>query len=189
MRIITGEAKGCKLSTPEGLSTRPTSERAKEAVFSIIQFAIEGRSVLDLYSGSGQMGLEALSRGAVRAVMVDNSPPAVSVIKRNAESTRMSGRCRIIQGNVLDVLDRLRGDSFDIVFIDPPYSLGIIPKTLECLCKTRLLKQTSVIICESSRPEDLFLGDAKLEQQFEIIKQNRYGAASITIMRLFKETD
>ena len=90
MRIITGEAKGCKLSTPEGLSTRPTSERAKEAVFSIIQFQTEGRRFLDLFAGSGQMGIEALSRGAKQAFFIDSAKKSVEVVKRNLKATKLT---------------------------------------------------------------------------------------------------
>ena len=132
MRIITGKAKGIRLATLEGENTRPTSERTKEAVFSMIQFELEGRRVLDLFSGSGQMGLEALSRGAAAAVMVDHSKAAVSVIKQNVMKTKLEGATVV----TADSLEYLRGEGrrrnesakFDIVFLDPPYREKLIPK-------------------------------------------------------------
>lgn len=117
MRIITGSARGTKLAAPEGMTTRPTAERAKEAVFSSLQFGIRGRTVLDLFAGSGQMGLEALSRGAAFAVFCDSSPEAVAVIKKNAEKTHLSDRCRIVGGDSLDFCEHRRGRCGSISFL------------------------------------------------------------------------
>ena len=130
MRIITGSARGVNLITLEGEATRPTAARTKEAVFSMIQFDIEGRKVLDLFSGSGQMSLEALSRGASEAVMCDYSKEALAVIKKNAEKTRLSSKCRIKLCDAMAMIGRLGAEQFDIIFIDPPYSLYLIPNVL-----------------------------------------------------------
>ncbi|MBR6602386.1 MAG: 16S rRNA (guanine(966)-N(2))-methyltransferase RsmD, partial [Clostridia bacterium] len=131
MRIITGKAKGIRLATLDGEATRPTSERTKEAVFSMLQFDIEGRRVLDLFAGSGQMGLEALSRGAQSATFVDHAKAAISVIKQNIEKTRLEG-ANVVCADSLEYLrteGRKRNESakFDIVFLDPPYADKIIP--------------------------------------------------------------
>ena len=184
MRIITGSARGTKLAAPEGMTTRPTAERAKEAVFSSLQFGIRGRTVLDLFAGSGQMGLEALSRGAAFAVFCDSSPEAVAVIKKNAEKTHLSDRCRIVGGDSLDFLrTSARALRFDIVFIDPPYASGLVPKCLAALADHGLLNKDAVVICETARGADPFGGDAALKNRFEILKESVYGAAYVTIIK------
>ena len=132
MRIITGSARGTKLATLEGDTTRPTSERTKEAVFSMIQFDIEGRTVLDLFAGSGQMGLEALSRGAMSAVFCDFSDEAVEIVRQNAMKTKLYSKCKIMR---LDYKEYIRAASnskrkFGIVFLDPPYKTNYIEKSL-----------------------------------------------------------
>ena len=125
MRIITGKARGVHLTTLAGENTRPTSERAKEASFSMLQFEIEGREVLDLFSGSGQMGLEALSRGAKHAVLCDRSREAIDVIRSNALKTRLEPQCDILCSDAETLLRNLRRmQRFDLVFLDQPYKLG-----------------------------------------------------------------
>ncbi|MCQ2353547.1 MAG: 16S rRNA (guanine(966)-N(2))-methyltransferase RsmD [Clostridia bacterium] len=184
MRIITGSARGTKLYTLEGDATRPTSERAKEAVFSTLQFCIEGRRVLDLFSGSGQLALEALSRGAAYAVMVDHSKPAAEIIRKNAEKTHLSDKCRIEVGDVKDRLYRMRDtEAFDIVFIDPPYALGLVPATLSALLKYGRVKSTTYIVCETASENDVFCGDAVLSAQFEVFRRSNYGIACVTVLR------
>lgn len=183
MRIITGSARGTRLLTLAGEATRPTAERTKEAIFSVLQFGIEGRRVLDLYSGSGQLALEALSRGAEFAVMVDSSADAAAVIRRNAERTHLTDRCRIECGEVRDRLYRMRQEPFDLIFLDPPYALGLVPETLAALLKYRRVKPTSRIVCETAEEKDVFRGDAALCDRFEILRAARYGAAFVTILR------
>ena len=186
MRIITGKAKGIRLATLDGKATRPTSERTKEAVFSMIQFDIEGRRVLDLFAGSGQMGLEALSRGAQRAVFVDHAKVAVSVIKQNIEKTRLDGAIAICADSLefLRTEGRKRNESakFDIVFLDPPYADRIIPRALELLLSGRLIKRTSLIVCESASNEDVFGGNRELESRFEILRTMKHGIAYINLI-------
>ena len=178
MRIITGSARGIKLKTLEGEATRPTAERIKEAVFSRIQFDLEGRRVLDLFSGSGQLALEALSRGAQEAVMIDKSSEAIKIIRENAEKTGLKDKCRIFQSDALDYIRRNTGEQFDIVFLDPPYASGLYTPILKALLSSNMLKQTSIIVCESDK--DIFSGEMK--DKFEIIKQNRYGRIISTIV-------
>lgn len=182
MRIITGSARGVGLLTLPGEATRPTAERTKEAVFSMIQFDIEGRKVLDLFAGSGQLALEALSRGAVSAVLCDKSKEAINIIKKNAEKTRLSDKCRIISSDAQTLLGRLGEDRFDIVFLDPPYALKTIPSVLTLLLGNKRLKPTSIIVCETADASDVFGADDCLRDKFNIKKQSRYGAACITIM-------
>lgn len=183
MRIITGSARGTKLLTLEGEATRPTSERAKEAVFSMIQFEIEGRSVFDPFGGSGQLALEALSRGAANAVISDSSRAAVAIIEKNAVKTHFDdGRCEISCCDCLEAVRRAErsGKKFDIIFLDPPYRAGLLIPTLSKLKK--LLKPTSTVICESGDPIA-----EKLPAGFEIIKEAKYGVAYVTLVKPAKE--
>ena len=182
MRIITGKAKGITLKTLEGDNTRPTSERVKEAVFSMIQFDIEGRSVLDLFAGSGQMALEALSRGAGEATMIDKSKEAVSIIKSNAQKTKLIGDCSIYQMDYMDYIRRYGNKKFDIIFLDPPYAQGLYTPALRALLDNEILKPTSLIICESNE-ETVFKNDKELEQCFCVEKQSRYSKTYITIFK------
>ena len=182
MRIITGSAKGIRLRTLEGDATRPTAERVKEAVFSMIQFDIEGRSVLDLFAGSGQMGLEALSRGAASATMVDKSRDAISIIRDNATKTKLIDKCRIFQADYLDFIRRSAGKQYDIVILDPPYALKMYKPALKAMLDASILKPTSLIICESGE-DAVFEGDTELASRFEIEKQTKYSKTYITIFR------
>ena len=183
MRIITGRARGIKLNTLEGENTRPTSERAKEAVFSMLQFDIEGREVLDLFAGSGQMGLEAVSRGAASAAFVDKSRDAARIISGNIEKTKLSPFCRLFNSDVNDFIRVAKGKKkYDIVFIDPPYALRAVSPTLKALLEGEMLKPTSIIVCESEEA-DIFESDATLGDKFDIIKQAKYGVANITIVK------
>ena len=182
MRIITGSAKGITLKTREGDATRPTAERVKEAVFSMIQFDIEGRSVLDLFAGSGQMGLEALSRGAASATLVDKSRDAIAIIRNNAAKTKLEDKCTIYQADYLDFIRRFSGKQYDIVFLDPPYALKMYKPALDAMLKASILKPTTLIICESGE-DTVFEGDTELASKFVIEKQTRYSKTYITIFR------
>lgn len=183
MRIITGKARGVKLNTLEGENTRPTSERAKEAIFSMIQFDIEGREVLDLFAGSGQMGLEAVSRGAASATFIDKSKDAAKVITQNVEKTKLSPDCRIFNSDVNDFIRVTKGKKkYDLVFIDPPYALRAVASTLKALLEGEMLKPTSIVVCESEET-DVFESDSALAERFEIIKRAKYGVAHITIVK------
>ena len=187
MRIITGRAKGIRLETLEGNNTRPTSERAKEAVFSMIRFDLEGREVLDLYAGSGQMGLEAVSCGAASATLVDKSKEAAAVIRKNIEKTKLGDSCNLFCADATDFLRTVKGrKKYDIVFIDPPYALHAIPEILVALLDGEILKPTSIIICESEE-SDIFENHPALKERFDILKCAKYGAAHITIVSPAKE--
>ena len=182
MRIITGRARGIKLDTLEGDMTRPTSERAKQAIFSMLQFEIEGRRVLDLFAGSGQMGLEAVSRGAEHAVLVDQSKDAVAIIRRNAEKTRLADDCTVVCSDFAEFARQRRGrDAFDIVFIDPPYAMNACRAAVEALVENRLLGPHCKIICESGEPNPLGV-DNPLLNRFEILKTVQYGKAYVTVL-------
>ena len=184
MRIITGKARGVRLTTLEGENTRPTSERAKEAIFSMLQFEIQGKEVLDLFSGSGQMGLEALSRGASHAVLCDRSKEAVEVIRTNANKTRLAPFCDVLCADYTVALRNLRRkNGFDIVFLDPPYASKAIPQALRLMIENGLLNEDAKIVCETGSDADVFCDDGELSTHFEVLRAARYGVAYVTVLR------
>ncbi len=177
MRIITGKARGVKLTTLDGTATRPTTERVKEAIFSMIQFDIEGRRILDLFAGSGQMALEALSRGAKNAVLVDASTEAANIIRQNALKTKLFPEARIIVNDYKLAIRQLVGEKFDIVFIDAPYAAKLTGDALQRLCNAELLADEALIICESDE-DKVFEIDT-----LTIFKQVRYGKTYVSIYK------
>lgn len=181
MRVITGKARGAKLKTLEGETTRPTAERTKEAVFSYLQFDLTDRQVLDLFGGSGQMAIEALSRGAARAVIVDASKEAVNVIRENIRHTKLEAQAEAVLGDALDFIGR--GDSrFDLVFLDPPYAGHLIPPALRALVSNHRLGPGCIIVCESAEDGDVFEDDQDLAGHFNVEKTARYGKAFVTYL-------
>ena len=183
MRIISGRARGIRLATLEGDNTRPTSERAKEAVFSMLRFDLEGREVLDLFAGSGQMGLEAVSGGANGAVFVDKSKEAIAIINKNIEKTKLGEYCRAFNSDAFDYIRAMRGKKkFDIVFVDPPYALRATAECLSALLNAGLLKTSSLVVCESEE-ENIFENAPELLSKYEIVKKAKYGIAHITIVK------
>lgn len=181
MRIITGSARGVKLLTLEGVETRPTAERTKEAVFSMLQFDIEGRRVLDMFSGSGQMALEALSRGALSAVMLDKSKNATEIIRKNAEKTKLIDKCSIYCTDFKDYLLKNKGKKFDIVFIDPPYASDLVKKSLLLLVEADAVKPTTLIVCESNL-QNKIEDDEAVCKLYNVVKSGKYGVAHINIL-------
>ncbi|MBR2474548.1 MAG: 16S rRNA (guanine(966)-N(2))-methyltransferase RsmD [Clostridia bacterium] len=178
MRIITGKARGVKLDTLEGLATRPTTEKVKEAVFSMIQFDIEGRRVLDLFAGSGQMALEALSRGARSAVLVDASKEAAEIIRKNALKTKLFPDVKVIVNDYKLAIKQLSGmERFDIVFCDAPYAAKLTGDVLDRICQAHLLSDGAIVICESD-------DDKTYENEsLALYKQNRYGKTYISVYK------
>lgn len=176
MRVITGTARGMSLKTLEGETTRPTTEKVKEAVFSAIQFEIEGRRVLDLFAGSGQMGIEALSRGAEEAVFVDADKNAVKIIKENVEKTRLGDKSRIMQMDALGFLN-MNVRKFDIVFLDPPYSTGLLEKAMKNVAV--FVAQGGVVICEHPFGDEL----PEALEGLSKYRSYKYGKTAVTIYR------
>lgn len=176
MRIITGKAKGCRLETLSGLDTRPTVERVKEGMFSAISFEIEGRRVLDLFAGSGQMGLEALSRGAASCVFVDRSREAAQVVRRNLTATRLADTATVLTMDAIAYLQQCR-ERFDLVFLDPPYDAGLYVPCLEALAS--IITSGGVVMCESDRQTELpdEIGALSLERSY------RYGRVAVRLYR------
>lgn len=176
MRVITGTARGRKLAAPQGLDTRPTSDMAKEALFSIVQFEIEGAAVLDLFSGSGQLGIEALSRGARSAVFVDASREANQIITQNLEHTKLKERARVVMMDAAAFLKTVR-EPFDIAMLDPPYDKGMLDAILPLVAGC--MAPGGIIICETERDEAL----PEAAGNFAARKEYRYGRAKLTTYR------
>ena len=154
MRVITGRARGAKLRTLDGLSTRPTSDRVKEAMFNIIQFDIEGRRVLDLFAGSGQLAIEALSRGASYAVLVDQNVEAVKVVKENLKKVKFDQKATVLRADYLQYLSSCR-ERFDLILLDPPYGENYLEKALERISEIDILNDGGIIVCEKPRGKEL----------------------------------
>lgn len=176
MRVITGSARGRKLRTVEGTDVRPTTERVKEALFSAIQFDIEGGMVLDLFCGSGQLGIEALSRGAKFAVFVDSSPESQEVTKQNLLATKLVQKARLVGRDWQSYLPGTP-DRFDVAFLDPPYNKGIIGQVLPVLADK--MNPGGIILCETEAPEPL----PEKAGGFAIHKRYKYGRIAITMYR------
>lgn len=176
MRVITGTAKGCRLLTLDGMDVRPTTDRIKEAMFNCIQFDVPYANVLDLFAGSGQLGIEALSRGAEFCTFVDESKTSISIIEKNLKNTHLSNKGRIVCQNAKDFLETVDA-FFDIVFLDPPYHQNNIPNILPfVLSKT---KENGYILCEHAVKDKL---DQNLTQ-LTCIRTRRYGKICVTIFR------
>ena len=156
MRVITGTARGMTLKAPKGMDTRPTMDQVKEGIFSAIQFEVGGRRALDLFAGSGQLGIEALSRGAREAVFVDARRDACQVVRENLSKTRLAERAQVVQMDYLSYLGAGRG-RFDLMFLDPPYAEVFLENALKRISEIDILTDSGIIICE--RPVEKALAD------------------------------
>lgn len=175
MRVITGTARGRKLKDLPGLDTRPTTDRVKEGIFNIIQFDIEGRRVLDLFAGTGQLGIEALSRGAAAATFIDQRKEAAAVIKENVKLTGFSGQARVINGDALQFLASA-AERFDLIFVDPPYGAGLWEASLQSISRFDILTNHGIIICESPLEQEL----PPMPPPYLLHRTYRYGKIKIT---------
>lgn len=205
MRIITGSARGTKLEALEGEATRPTADKVKEAMFSMIQFDIEGRVVLDLFAGSGQLGLEALSRGAAKATFIDESRDAVNIIIENAKKTHLFEKCRVSVSGALPFLRSAGGkERYDIVFLDPPYASGLMADSLKKIADGDILAPGALIMCECDTEnisrsakvrkdeeatairvrEEIFGGSEELMKRYTVHRTAVYGRTRLALLSL-----
>lgn len=176
MRVITGTLKGKRLNTPENRDIRPTPDRVKEGLFSALHFDIEGRRVLDLFAGSGQLGIEAISRGAESCVFVDSSKEAIRIVKSNIAACKIEDKTKVYQSDFASYCAMSR-DTFDYVFLDPPYSAGLLTPAVKAVLP--LISDYGAVICEHP-PE------VKLENEiggFFIHKTYRYGKVLVSVYR------
>ncbi|MCI8680032.1 MAG: 16S rRNA (guanine(966)-N(2))-methyltransferase RsmD [Oscillospiraceae bacterium] len=175
MRVITGSARGRRLLELAGGETRPTADRVKEGVFNIIQFDIEGRRVLDLFAGTGQLGVEALSRGAAEAVFVEQRRDAARLVTENLKLTGLADRARVVNGDALSYLAGA-GERFDIVFIDPPYADRLWESAISAIYRFDILANHGIIVCESPVDQEMPAVKAPLF----LHRTYRYGRIKIT---------
>ena len=178
MRVITGTARGRKLRELPGMETRPTTGKVKESIFNIIQFDIEGRRVLDLFGGTGQLGIEALSRGAAHCTFVDLRREAAAVIRENLQVTRLADQARVVQGDSLSFLASCR-EKFDLILLDPPYASGLLEKAVKEAAAIDILTENGIMVCESAADQVL----PALEAPYEKGREYRYGKIKITLYR------
>ena len=178
MRVISGKARGVSLKTPNGMATRPTADRVKEALFSIIQFDIPGANVLDLFGGTGQLGIEALSRGAKRTVFIDEREDACRLIRENLKRTKLENDGQVIRSDYLAYLRNCH-TKFDIILLDPPYAEVFLENALKLITEIDILQSGGIIVTE--RP-----AEKALDWQFEGYlrsKDYKYGKTLITLYR------
>ena len=178
MRVITGKARGVVLKTPEGLRTRPTSDRVKEALFSVINFDIPGMAVLDLFGGTGQLGIEALSRGASNAVFVDAGEDACKLIRENLRRTKLEPQAKVVRSDYLAYLRNCH-DKFGIIFLDPPYAEVFLENALNLITEIDILQSGGIIVTE--RPLDKAL-DLEFDG-YTRSKDYKYGKTLVTLYR------
>ena len=180
MRVISGSARSRRLTALEGLATRPTTDKVKEGMFNSIQFDIEGRDVLDLFAGSGQLGIEALSRGAAHCTFVDNSRGAVAVVRKNVETVGFSDRSTVLQCESLGYLASCRGrKKFDIIFLDPPYATFLLKESLEKIVGFDILHENGIIVCENTTE----FARPQLPEAYRLERELRYGQIKVFVYR------
>ena len=180
MRIISGTARGTKLYTLEGKTTRPTLDRVKESLFNIIQNKIQDSIFLDLFSGSGAIGLEAASRGAKKSILCDKSKDAIKIIKNNTEKTHLENKVEIINKDFIDLL-KCDIKKIDIVYIDPPYKTNYIFESLKIITENNILNEDGLIILETDEQERILKHIDKLK--LEVIDQRKYGRAYLIFLK------
>lgn len=182
MRVISGNARGKKLVSLEGMNTRPTLDRVKEALFNIIQFDIADKNVLDLFAGSGAIGIEAISRGAKSATFCDNSIDAVKIIKTNIENTRSKDKATVINKDYSLVLKQLGKENkqFDIIYLDPPYKTDFANKAIEEIINLNLLSKDGIIIVET---DDNKKDETINTKNIKIFDKRKYGRAILIFIR------
>ena len=175
MRVITGTARGRKLAEPRDMTIRPTTDMVKEAIFSIVQFDVPGRRVLDLFAGTGQLGIEALSRGARECVFVDNSPASIALVKKNLEICRM--QASVIRADAAEYLTGC--GKFDLALLDPPYHAGLYDKILQTAFSFDIINNGGIILVESMCGEPM----PEPVPPYVFGKAYRYGKISLTTYR------
>jgi len=180
MRIISGTSKGRRLATPKSQNIRPTSDRVKESIFNILGGEVEGKVVLDLFAGTGNLGMEALSRGAKKALFVEKGRQAVKLIQRNLSQFGMNGQSEILPKDVSRAIGILkqRGESFDLILMDPPYEKGLIQKTLMKLYLYKIYHEDSILVIEHDRREPI----PKMLEGWTLIRQRRIGDTMISFL-------
>ena len=182
MRVISGSARGKKLVSLEGTNTRPTLDRVKESLFNILQFDIENKNILDLFAGSGAIGIEAISRGAKSATFCDNSPDAIRIIKTNIKNTRSTEKATVLNKDYIQALKYLSSNNkkFDIIYLDPPYRTEFADIAIKEIIDLDLLSKDGIIILET---DDMKKEEAIQNEKIEIFDKRKYGRAILIFIR------
>lgn len=185
MRVISGKARGHTLKASKGLNTRPTTDRVKESIFNIIQTKLCGSIVIDLFAGSGGLGIEALSRNADKAYFIDNNKNSIQTTKENLKKTNLINNSEMIQTDVLNGIIRLSKHKIkaNVIFLDPPYSKGFIEPTLEAIFSYNILQPDGIVVVEHNIREGVSNSVHKLKKY----RTNRYGDIAVSFYRLGKE--
>lgn len=178
MRVITGTARGRRLGELEGMDTRPTYDRVKEGMFNIIQFDIEGRRVLDLFGGTGQLGIECLSRGAESCTFVDQRRAAVRLMQDNLKACDLQDRAKVVQGDAIGFLSTTN-EKYHLVFLDPPYDSGLMESALKKLAEIDIVAENGIIVCESRTEHPMI----ELPAPFVKSRDYRYGKTKVNLYR------
>ena len=178
MRVITGSARGVKLKSPAGMQTRPTADRVKEALFSKIQFELPGARVLDLFAGTGQLGIEALSRGAAEAVFVDAQDSACALVRENLRLAKLETRGRVIRADYLQYL-KMCNTRFSIIFLDPPYAELFLENALKKISEIDILANGGIIMTERPVGKELSLRLTGFQRS----QDSKYGKTLLTLFR------
>ena len=173
MRVITGTARGRKLMEPRGMEIRPTTDQVKEAAYNIVQFDVEGRRVLDLFAGTGQMGIEALSRGAASCTFIDAGREAVALVKENLKRCQL--QAQVLQTDAISYLSTC--GAYDLIFLDPPYDTDLLERALMAIEQFDILSEGGIILCESRREKPL----PALSAPYCLKKEYRYGKLKLTV--------
>ena len=179
MRVISGTVRGKRLKEPSDYSIRPTTDMVKEALFNIIQFDIEGRRVLDLFAGTGQLGIECLSRGAASVTFVDQSKESVAIVKQNLKTCGFEAR--VVQTDSIGFLSR--ADKYDIILLDPPYATNLLDNALEIINSVDILSEGGIIVCESGREKSM------PDMNLPYFKRKEYNYGKVKLTTYGKETD
>ena len=178
MRVVAGRARGTVLKTPEGMLTRPTADRVKEAMFSIVQFDLPGAAVLDLFGGTGQLGIEAISRGAKNAVFIDSNENACRLIKENLRRAKMEKEGSVIKADYLSYLSGCK-EKFNIILLDPPYADEFLENSLKMITEIDILQSGGIIITERPFGKDLLVEFSGFSRS----KDYKYGNTLVTLFR------
>ena len=177
MRVITGKARGKRLKELPGLDTRPTTDRVKEGLFNVIQFDIEGRRVLDLFAGTGQLGIECLSRGASYCDFVDVSRTAAVIVRENLKTAGLESQATVHQRDYNAFLQTVRNQKYGLIFLDPPYAETWLEQALETIANIDIVSGNGIIVCESALDKEL----PELSAPYEKGREYRYGKIKITL--------
>ena len=177
MRVVSGIRRGKILKAPEGMDTRPTTDKVKAAIFNIIQFEIQDKKILDLFGGSGQLAIEAVSRGAKEALVVDNSRKAVEIIKENIKNCGFENEIGVRCADFSEVLTK--AIKYDVIFLDPPYSSDLLKKALELIVRFDILSNNGIIVCET---DDLSKVDELFGEKYSV-REYKYGRVRLLVIR------